>query len=76
MVPVGNIVNKGITLRANQASVKRLLPRMIEHVKEGRIDPKAIITHRLPLEEVAEAYHLFSSKQDGCIKPVLIPNAA
>lgn len=76
MVPIGNVVNKGITLRANQASVKRLLPRMIEHVKAGRLDPKAIITHRLPLEAVAEAYHLFSSKQDGCIKPVLIPNAA
>ena len=76
MVPIGNVVNKGITIRANQASVKRLLPRLIDHVQAGRIDPKAIITHRLPLEDVAEAYHLFSSKLDGCIKPVLIPNAA
>lgn len=76
MVPIGNVVNKGVTIRANQASVKRLLPRLIEHVREGRIDPKAIITHRVPLEDVAEAYHLFSSKRDGCIKPVLIPNAA
>ncbi|HEV2081703.1 MAG TPA: zinc-dependent alcohol dehydrogenase [Brevundimonas sp.] len=76
VVPIGNVVNKGITIRANQASVKRLLPRLIEHVKEGRIDPKGIITHRMPLEEAAEAYHLFSSKLDGCIKPVLIPNAA
>ncbi|HZV83685.1 MAG TPA: zinc-dependent alcohol dehydrogenase [Brevundimonas sp.] len=76
MVPIGNVVNKGITIRANQASVKRLLPRLIEHVKEGRIDPKAIITHRVPLEDVAEAYHVFSSKLEGCIKPVLLPNAA
>ncbi len=76
MIPIGNVVNKGITIRANQASVKRHLPKLIEHVKAGRIDPKAIITHRVPLEDVAEAYHLFSSKLDGCIKPVLIPNAA
>jgi threonine dehydrogenase-like Zn-dependent dehydrogenase len=27
----------------------------------------------MPLEEVADAYHLFSSKLDGCIKTVLIP---
>lgn len=74
MVPIGNIVNKGITLRANQASVKRLLPKLIEHVRTGVLDPKAIITHRMPLEEAAEAYHLFSSKLDGCIKPMLIPN--
>ena len=76
MIPIGNVVNKGITIRANQAAVKRHLPKLIEHVKAGRIDPRAIITHRMPLEEVAEAYHLFSSKLDGCIKPVLIPNAA
>ncbi len=76
MIPIGNVVNKGITIRANQAAVKRHLPKLIEHVKAGRIKPSEIITHRLPLEEVAEAYHLFSSKLDGCIKPVLIPNAA
>ena len=76
MVPIGNVVNKGLTIRANQASVKRHLPKLIEHVREGRIDPKGIITHRMPLEEVAEAYHLFSSKLDGCIKPVLVPNAS
>ncbi|MEI6947894.1 zinc-dependent alcohol dehydrogenase [Paraflavisolibacter sp. H34] len=76
MVPIGNVVNKGLTLRANQASVKRLLPRLIEHVQAGRIDPKGIITHRLPLEEVAEGYHIFSAKRDNCIKTVLIPPAA
>lgn len=73
LIPLGNIVNKGITIRANQASVKRLLPKMIEHVKEGRIDPKAIISHRIPLEEIAEGYHIFSAKRDNCIKTVLIP---
>ena len=76
MVPIGNVVNKGLTLRANQASVKRLLPRLIDHVKAGHINPKAMITHRIPLEDVADAYHLFSAKLDNCIKPVLIPNAA
>jgi len=76
MVPIGNVVNKGLSLRANQASVKRLLPRLVEHVREGRIDPKAIITHRVPLADAAEAYHLFSAKREGCIKPLLIPDPA
>lgn len=73
LVPIGNVVNKGITIRANQASVKRLLPRLIEHIRAGRLDPKAIITHRVPLEEVGEAYHIFSSKLDNCIKTILLP---
>lgn len=76
LVPIGNVLNKGLTIRANQASVKRLLPRLIEHVQAGRLNPKEIITHRVPLEEVAEAYHIFSRKLDNCIKPILIPSTA
>ena len=76
LVPIGNVVNKGLTIRANQASVKRLLPRLIDHVMAGRLNPKGLITHRVPLEEVAEAYHIFSAKRDNCIKPVLIPPTA
>lgn len=73
LVPIGNVVNKGITIRANQASVKRQWKKVIDHVKNGYIDPKRMITHRIPLEEVAEGYHLMSTKLDNCIKPVLIP---
>lgn len=72
-VPIGNAINKGLTLRMNQASVKRHLPRLMEHIQAGRLDPKAIITHRVPLKDVSEAYHMFSSKLDHCIKTVLIP---
>jgi S-(hydroxymethyl)glutathione dehydrogenase / alcohol dehydrogenase len=76
MIPLGNIVNKGLTIRANQASVKRLLPRLIEHVQAGRLNPKALITHKVPLEDVADAYRIFSGKLDNCIKPVLVPAGA
>ncbi|HEX2059370.1 MAG TPA: zinc-binding dehydrogenase, partial [Thermoanaerobaculia bacterium] len=76
LVAIGNVVNKGLTVRANQCAVKRHLPRLFEHVKAGRLDPKAVITHRFPLEEIAEGYRVFTSKLDGCIKPVVIPGAA
>jgi threonine dehydrogenase-like Zn-dependent dehydrogenase len=75
-VPIGNAINKGLTLRMNQASVKRHLPRLIEHVLAGRLEPRKIITHRVPLADIADGYHLFSSKLDNCIKPVLIPPSA
>jgi threonine dehydrogenase-like Zn-dependent dehydrogenase len=76
LAPIGNVVNKGLTIRANQASVKRHLPRLVEHVKNGILKPSEIITHRIPLEEVSEGYHLFSSKLDNCIKTVLVPPSA
>src|SRR5919199_2394895 len=57
MIPIGNVVNKGLTIRGNQAAVKRHLPKLIDHVKAGHINPKALITHKVPLEDVADAYH-------------------
>ncbi|HET7435905.1 MAG TPA: zinc-dependent alcohol dehydrogenase [Thermoanaerobaculia bacterium] len=76
LAPLGSIMNKGITVRANQTPVLRQLPRLIEHVRAGRIKPSEIITHRFPLEDISEAYRVFTSKLDGCIKPIVIPNAA
>lgn len=76
LVAIGNVLNKGITINANQCSVKRHLPRLFEHVKAGRLKPSEIITHRFPLEDISEAYRIFTSKLDDCIKPVVIPNAA
>lgn len=75
LVKIGDAMNKGLTLRMNQAAVKRNLPRCFEHIQAGHIRPKDVITHRFPLEEIGEAYHLFASKLDGCIKPMLIPSA-
>jgi threonine dehydrogenase-like Zn-dependent dehydrogenase len=75
-VPIGNAINKGLTMRMNQASVKRHLPRLIEHIQAGRIKPSEVITHRFHLEDISDAYHIFSSKLDKCIKPVLIPSPA
>ena len=69
-------MNKGLTLRMNQASVKRHLPRLIEHIGAGHISPREIITHRIPLEDVEDAYDIFVNKRDNCIKPVLIPPSA
>jgi threonine dehydrogenase-like Zn-dependent dehydrogenase len=76
LVPLGSIFNKGLTIRANQAPVKRQLPRLMEHIRAGRIKPSEIITHRFPLDEISEAYRVFTNKLDECIKPVVIPGRA
>ena len=70
-VKFGDAMNKGLTIRAAQCSVKRHWPRLFEHIRNGYLKPSELITHRFPLEEVAEAYHVMSSKLDGCIKPIL-----
>lgn len=73
-VKFGDAVNKGLTLRMNQCPVKRQWPRLFEHIRNGYLKPSDIITHRIPLEHIAEGYHIFSSKLDDCIKPVIVPS--
>jgi threonine dehydrogenase-like Zn-dependent dehydrogenase len=75
-VKFGDAMNKGLTLRMNQAPVKRQWPRLLEHIRAGHIVPRDIITHRIPLDDIAEGYHMFSAKLDDCIKPVVLASAA
>jgi alcohol dehydrogenase len=75
-VKIGDALNKGLTIRGNQCSVKRHWPRLFEHVKSGVLKPSAMVTHRIPLEHIAEGYHMFSSKLDHCIKMLVVPQAS
>jgi threonine dehydrogenase-like Zn-dependent dehydrogenase len=75
-VKFGDAMNKGLTLRMNQCPVKRQWPRLLEHVRNGYLKPSELVTHRFPLEDIAEGYHVFSAKLDDCIKPLVVPSAA
>jgi len=74
-VKFGDALNKGLTLRMNQAPVKRQWPRLFEHIRAGHFRPSDVVTHRVPLEHIAEGYHLFSAKLDGNIKTLVVPGA-
>jgi threonine dehydrogenase-like Zn-dependent dehydrogenase len=73
LVNIGTAMNKGLTMRMGQCNVKRHLPHLLAHIRAGRLDAKALASHRFPLSDAAEAYRLFESRQDGVIKCVLIP---
>jgi threonine dehydrogenase-like Zn-dependent dehydrogenase len=75
-VKFGDAMNKGLTLRMNQCPVKRQWPRLFEHIRNGHLKPSDLITHRIPLEHIGEAYHMFSAKLDDCIKPLIVTDAA
>ncbi len=73
LVPIGTAMNKGLTMRMAQCNTRRYMPRLLEHVREGRVQPRKITSHRLPLPEIEEAYRLFARKEEGCRKVVLLP---
>jgi threonine dehydrogenase-like Zn-dependent dehydrogenase len=72
-IPIGSIVNKGLTIRSGQTHVQRYMRPLLDRINNGDIDPSFVITHRLPLEEAPKGYQLFGKKEDDCIKVVLKP---
>ena len=73
MLPIGAAHAKSLTFKMGQTHVQRYLPKLMESIEKGRIDPSAIITHRVPLTEAPEAYAMFKNKTDGCVKVVMTP---
>lgn len=74
-IPLGALMNKALTIKTGQTHVHRFVPELLEFIRQGRIDPSFVVTHRLPLSQAPEAYRMFREKQDGCIKVVLDPAA-
>lgn len=72
-IPLGALMNKGLTLKTGQTHVQRYMQPLLERIERGEIDPAFIITHRLALDDAPAAYRLFRDKQDGCIKVVMQP---
>jgi threonine dehydrogenase-like Zn-dependent dehydrogenase len=72
-VPFGAAFAKGLTFKMGQTHVHKYLSPLLDHIQQGRIDPRFIITHRKKLSEAAEMYETFKHKRDDCIKVVLTP---
>jgi S-(hydroxymethyl)glutathione dehydrogenase / alcohol dehydrogenase len=73
MFPLGPFFSRNITLKMGQAPARSYMAPIYEQIVKGEIDPTAIITHKLSLEDASHGYTIFNNKQDDCIKVVLKP---
>ena len=71
--PLGQAFAKGLTLRMGQTHVHRYLKPLLGRIERGEVDPSAIITHPMSLDDAAHGYEIFQKKQDDCIKVVMKP---
>ncbi|KPC33211.1 Zinc-containing alcohol dehydrogenase superfamily protein [Pseudomonas syringae pv. cilantro] len=69
----GDAFDKGLTFKMGQTHVHRFMPELLEHIEAGRLEPEAIITHRMSLEDAALGYKLFDKKEEDCRKVILTP---
>ena len=71
--PLGQLMNKSLTIRTGQCHVQRYLRPLLERIQKGEIDPSFVISHTMPLEQAPQAYEMFKNKDDECTKVVLKP---
>jgi threonine dehydrogenase-like Zn-dependent dehydrogenase len=72
-IPMGQLMNKGLTIRTGQTHVNRWTDDLLHRIEDEQIDPSFVITHEVPLDQGPEMYKVFRDKQDSCIKVVLKP---
>jgi threonine dehydrogenase-like Zn-dependent dehydrogenase len=71
--PLGQLMNKSLTIRTGQCHVQRYLRPLLARIEAGEIDPSFVISHRLPLEQAPRGYEIFKNKKEDCTKVVLTP---
>jgi alcohol dehydrogenase len=52
---------------------KERMRRLMALVEHGRLDLTPLLTHRFPLDRIAEAYELFASRGEGVLKVAITP---
>lgn len=69
--PIGQAMNKNLTIRAGNCNHRRYIPQLVEMVRAGAIDPTAILTQTQELDSALDAYQQFDQRADGWIKVAL-----
>ena len=70
-MPLEPFFRRNIGLRGGMAPVRAYLPRIVELVQAGTIDPGRVFDLTLPLDEVAQAYRAMNERR--AIKVLLQP---
>ena len=55
---------------------KERMRRLLAMVATGRADLTPLVTHRFALEDIVDAYDLFSHQSDGVLKVALYPDVS
>jgi 2-desacetyl-2-hydroxyethyl bacteriochlorophyllide A dehydrogenase len=70
-VHMGLVWIKAITLRSGHANVIKHLDPVLDLLSSGELDPSPLVSHRMALDEAAEAYALYDRRE--ALKIVLRP---
>jgi threonine dehydrogenase-like Zn-dependent dehydrogenase len=71
--PIGKAMNRNLAIRMGNCPHRRYVPKLLEMVRSGVIDPTTILSQREPLTSAIDAYKAFDTRQPGWMKVELVP---
>ncbi|GGB28059.1 glutathione-dependent formaldehyde dehydrogenase [Tistrella bauzanensis] len=71
--PIGQAMNRNVTINMGNCNHRRYLPRLIDLVQSGAVDPAKVLTRHRPILSAIDAYKAFDSQGDGWLKVALTP---
>ncbi len=71
--PIGDVMNKNLTVKSGNCNHRRYMPMLIELVRTGAIRTENFLTQDQPLTSAIEAYKSFERHATGWIKVKLEP---
>ncbi|TDH68018.1 hypothetical protein CCR75_003797 [Bremia lactucae] len=72
--PIGHVAMKGVTISAGRPPAQKYYPQVFEAIESGELDPSVLISHRLALEELPEAYSRIAKKDGNFLKVFVAPH--
>lgn len=74
--PIGEVMNKNLTVKSGNCNHRRYLPMLVELVRTGAIHTENLLTQDEPLTSAIDAYKKFDRHASGWIKVKLEPEAS
>ncbi|HEV2987782.1 MAG TPA: zinc-dependent alcohol dehydrogenase [Candidatus Angelobacter sp.] len=73
--PIGAAMEKNLTLKMGNCNHRKYIPKLLELVRSGVVDPTEVLTQVEPMEDVIEAYKQFDKRTPGWVKVMLEPES-
>lgn len=71
--PIGQAMNKNLTLKMGNCNHRKYIPKLLDLVTAGVVDPVKVLTQMEPMQDALAAYRAFDERQPGWIKVELEP---
>jgi len=73
--PIGDAMEKNLTVNMGNCNHRKYIPKLVEMVQAGVIDPAKILTQSEPITSAIDAYKAFDQRQAGWVKVELQPSS-